>query len=97
LSPGESVSLGVRPEHLTLSEGGALRGEALVVERLGSATHVHIAVEGGAMITVQGGDDLQVRPHDLVSVKVSGETAHLFDASGRAVPRLGRDRQVKDT
>ncbi len=57
LSQGDIVTVGVRPEHLTLGEGRALRGEALVVERLGSATYVHVAVEGGAMITVQGGDD----------------------------------------
>ncbi len=31
-----------------------------------------------------------------VSVKVNRETAHLFDASGLAVPRLRRDRQERD-
>jgi multiple sugar transport system ATP-binding protein len=95
LSPGDLVTVGVRPEHLTLAEGGALRGEALVVERLGSATHVHVAVEGGAVITVQEGDDLPVKPHDLVSVQVRGEPAHLFEASGLAIPRLRQNRQEK--
>jgi len=93
LRPGENVSLGVRPEHLTLGEGGVFRGEALVIERLGSATIVHVAVEGGAMLTVQAGDDCPVRLHDRVSVKVNAETSHLFDAAGFAVPRGRRNPQ----
>ncbi len=87
LRPGEAVTLGARPEHLSLGEGGTLLGEALVIERLGSATFVHVKIEGGAMITVQAGDDHPVRLHDRVRVMVNGEMAHLFDASGLAVSR----------
>ncbi len=83
----EAVTLGARPEHLSLGEGGTLLGEALVIERLGSATFVHVKIEGGAMITVQAGDDHPVRLHDRVRVMVNGEMAHLFDASGLAVSR----------
>jgi multiple sugar transport system ATP-binding protein len=94
LSPGESVSLGVRPEHLSLGDRGVLRGEALVIERLGSAAFVHVAVEGGAIVTVEAGDEVPLRPHDRVSVEVNAAAAHLFDASGLSVPRVRRDPQV---
>jgi multiple sugar transport system ATP-binding protein len=96
LSPGESVSLGVRPEHVSLGERGTFRGEVLVIERLGSAAFVHVAVEGGAMVTVQAGDEVPLRPHDRVSVEVNAEAVHLFDALGLAVPRGRRDRQEKN-
>ncbi|OGD21218.1 MAG: ABC transporter [Candidatus Aminicenantes bacterium RBG_16_63_16] len=96
LRPGESVTLGARPEHLSLGGAGSFQGEALVVERLGSATFVHVAVEGGAMLTVQAGDDHPVRLHDRVSVKVNGETAHLFDAAGLTVAAIKGNRQEKN-
>ncbi len=87
LQAGERVTLGVRPEHLSLGEGERLKGEALAVERLGSATFVHAAVEGGPVLIVQTREDYPVRVHDRVSVKVRGETSHLFDTAGLAVPR----------
>jgi len=90
LRPGDGVSLGVRPEDLSLGEEGPLRGEVLVVERLGSACLVHVAIDGGLMVTVQTGGDLPARPHDLVSVRPDGLKAHLFDASGRALSRFER-------
>jgi multiple sugar transport system ATP-binding protein len=90
LRPGEKVSLGVRPERLLLGEPGTFRGEVLAVERLGSATFVHVAVEGLGL-TVQAAEDQPVRVHDRVPVRVNGQTSHLFDASGLAVPRAGRD------
>jgi multiple sugar transport system ATP-binding protein len=90
LRPGERVTLGARPEHLTLSEAGGFWGEALVIERLGNATFVHVAVEGGPMLNVQADDDHPVRLHGRVAIKVNGETAHLFDESGLAVPRARR-------
>jgi len=90
LSSGDTVVVGARPEHLSLGESGELRGEALVVERLGSATFVHVAVEGGATFTVQAGDDHPVRVHDRVAVKMTGAAAYLFDASGLAIARLSQ-------
>jgi multiple sugar transport system ATP-binding protein len=93
LRPGEAVRLGARPEHLSLGEGGALRGEALAIERLGSATFVHVGVEGGIMLTVQAADDHPVRVHDRVSVRLNSGAAHLFNATGSAVPRPGHDQE----
>jgi len=90
LRPGETVSLGVRPEQLALGEGGQLRGEALVIERLGNATFVHIALEAGPMLNVQVGNDDPVRVHDLVAIRVNGETAHFFDRTGLSVGRQRR-------
>jgi multiple sugar transport system ATP-binding protein len=93
LRPGDVLSLGARPEHLALSEGGALRGEALVIERLGNVTFVHVSLEGGPMLTVQAASDEPVRVHDRVSVRLGGDDAHLFDGAGLAVPRVPQDHK----
>ncbi len=86
LREGEKVTLGVRPEHLGLGAGGQLRGEVLVVERLGGTTYLHVQVEGGGLLTVQADGEDPVRMHDRVDLALGKESCHLFDASGIAVP-----------
>jgi multiple sugar transport system ATP-binding protein len=44
---GEEVSLGVRPEHVqlhTAAEPGAMKGEVILCEQLGSEQHIHVRV-----------------------------------------------------
>jgi multiple sugar transport system ATP-binding protein len=96
LRPGQAVHLGARPEHLSLGESGAMHGEALAIERLGSATFVHVGVEGGIMVTVQAAEDHPVRIHDRVSVGLNRQAAHLFDATGAAVPRPRQAHEEKN-
>jgi multiple sugar transport system ATP-binding protein len=82
---GQKVTLGVRPEHLALSKDGQLRGEVLVVERLGGATLLHVKVDGG-LLTVQADGEDPVQMHDRVGLRLTPETCHLFDESGLAIP-----------
>jgi multiple sugar transport system ATP-binding protein len=90
LRGGAPVTLGIRPEHVRLGDGGPLRGEVLVVERLGGTTFLHVQAEGGAMLTVEVGGEDPVRMHDAVGLVFEREDCHLFDASGIAVPRASR-------
>jgi multiple sugar transport system ATP-binding protein len=86
LRVGEKVTLGVRPEHLSLAKDGQIRGEVLLVERLGAATVLHVKVEGG-LVTLQAAGEEPVQMHDRVGVRLSPESCHLFDAEGTAIPR----------
>ncbi len=90
LCADESVVLGIRPEHLSIGETGQFRGEVLVVERLGNATFLHVAVGSVMMLTVETDDDHPVHVHDRISVDVNGRNSHIFDKSGMAVPNLRR-------
>jgi multiple sugar transport system ATP-binding protein len=83
----DPVTLGIRPEHLRLSERGQLAGQVLVVERLGSETYLYIQLEGGEMITLEADGNHPARVHDLVRVEIKNEYCHLFDSSGEAIRR----------
>jgi multiple sugar transport system ATP-binding protein len=85
LKPDEPVTLGVRPEHLKLSQLGQFQGEVIVAERLGSETYLYVQIEGGKRITIQTRGDHAARIHDNVAVQIDGRDCHLFDGSGEAI------------
>jgi multiple sugar transport system ATP-binding protein len=87
LSAGTAVTLGIRPEHVR-AEGttNRLSGEVRMVESIGSAHHVHLAVEGLADPLVAS---LAERPtSDTLTLSLPRDAILLFDGEGRA---LGRD------
>jgi multiple sugar transport system ATP-binding protein len=90
LAAGAAVTLGVRPEHMRPQQEGALRGEVLVVERLGGATYLHVRIAGDHVLTVQAEGDDPVRMHDQVGLALSTADCHLFAEGGAAVPRAAR-------
>jgi len=86
----DAVTLGVRPEHLTLGPPAAapadspIVGRIALVERLGGTSHVHVEIGSRRLIAVVSGDRLPEKG-DTVTVQVAPGRAHLFDANGRAV------------
>ena len=85
---GRSVVLGVRPEHITLSQPGphAIPCTIIVNEMMGSELHIHAETEDGAQLVVR------VPTHGLrrqeraelvngakIHVSFPGEVMHLFD------------------
>jgi len=87
---GANVTLGVRPEHFRVSDRGLVRGEVLVVERLGGETFLHVKATTGELLTVQAEGDSPVRMHDNVGLQANPTDCHLFDQSGLAIPRTAR-------
>ena len=87
---GANVTLGVRPEHFRVSDHGLIRGEVLVVERLGGETFLHVKATTGELLTVQAEGDSPVRMHDNVGLQANPTDCHLFDQSGLAIPRTTR-------
>ena len=100
--PGDKVTLGVRPEHLIEGGGGdgELKGVVLVVERLGGATYCYSKLEDDTTLTAEVAGNSHVRVGERLSLGVSSETCHLFDADGSALELterhpladVGRDR-----
>jgi ABC-type sugar transport system ATPase subunit len=81
------VIIGVRPEHLTLAPTATrhtLAGRALIVERLGSDSFVHVAISAQAerVIVRLAGDGAVTTGMD-VHIELDPATLHLFDAAGR--------------
>lgn len=85
LKPDDPITLGVRPEHLQLSQQGQFQGEVIVAERLGSETYLYVQMEGGKRVTVETRGDSPAHLHDRVEVQINGRDCHLFDSSGEAI------------
>ncbi len=98
LQDGQPVSVGVRPEHVSLAESGLIGGSVEIVEHLGDETLAYVMLAPGRMITVRVAPDADVEVGDRVSLAVRTEAMCLFGADGRAlrVPNLRqpRPRQV---
>ena len=85
---GRSVVLGVRPEHITLSQPGphAIPCTIIVNEMMGSELHIHAETEDGAQLVVRVptlGLRRQERAELVNGAKIHvtfpGEVMHLFD------------------
>ena len=81
VKPGQSVKIGLRPEHLSLASGGSpLTGQTLLVEPTGAQTHVLFDLAGEQVTAVVDGE-APVRYGQPLNVSVSPEQVYVFDAS----------------
>jgi multiple sugar transport system ATP-binding protein len=87
---GESLTLGVRPEHLRVASEGDVQGEVLVAERLGGETYLYTQITDGSMLVVQADGENPTRVHDKVAIAIDPGSCHLFKADGSAVQRAMR-------
>ena len=88
--PGQSVMLGVRPEHLTLTgPGDAVAAKAAFVETLGNATYAYVTAGGATeTLTVQLPGDVRPTVGESLTLHIDPARAHLFDDAGAAFRRL---------
>jgi multiple sugar transport system ATP-binding protein len=78
---GQKVTLGVRPEHLSIgraSSGTAQTVTVEVIEPMGPETHVHVRL-GDATWVARVPPDTPVRPDERVELGLDMAHAHLFD------------------
>ena len=97
IEPGQPLTLGVRPEHLTVGtgnggtdahgDGAYVAGRAVVVERLGSVTDLHLAGVGDDLVVVQAQGQLDAKIDDTVTLTVPPDRCHLFREDGSALGR----------
>ena len=94
LNVGDSVTLGIRPEHLDLAQPGQcqLAVTADVSERLGSDTFCHVITDSQEPLTLRIRGDLRSQYGERLSLLLDPQYCHLFDAQGIAVakPAPGR-------
>ncbi|MCA0344426.1 ABC transporter ATP-binding protein [Shinella sp. 838] len=82
-SPLEGLELGVRPEDMTVSDGGELSATVEVVEQLGGETIVYGRLADGQALTAKLAGQAGVRAGDRLSFTLAQERLQLFDAMGR--------------
>ena len=88
--PGDKVKLGVRPEHLRAGEtDNALQTTVTFVESLGSMTYAYCSNAGADdVVTAAVEGDRRVDDGQPLPLGVPVEKTYLFNAQGRAFPRL---------
>jgi multiple sugar transport system ATP-binding protein len=90
LQAGESVTLGIRPEHFELGshDANAVSGQASHLERLGEASYIYMQITGAdELVTVRESGDVGTQPGETVSVALPAHHCHLFNAKGKACKR----------
>nr|WP_210258246.1 MULTISPECIES: ATP-binding cassette domain-containing protein [unclassified Rhizobium] len=90
--PGDKVSdaaaktVGVRPEHLTLSrEQGTWRAKVVHVEHLGADTIIYLESEQCGLITARLFGEHQYEPDEIVYATPDMAHMHRFDANDKAI------------
>ncbi|HYD64587.1 ABC transporter ATP-binding protein [Azospirillum sp.] len=78
-TPGDRVTLGIRPEHLEAGLSGGLSGMVVLVEQMGSQTLVLLRLDGAELRAVLPRDDRLAAGQPL-ALRVAPERIHLFDA-----------------
>jgi len=83
--PGGSLSLGIRAESIKLShDGGSVKGNAEIVERLGDRTLIHVRLANGELVIAEDIGRSTVDVGAPVNLRANGGYAHLFDEAGKA-------------
>ena len=85
LAPGATVTLGVRPEHLSLAENAGLPLTIDLVERLGGESYLYGASPGLPQITLKLDGQSGHQRGETVFLALPCAQLHLFDETGQAV------------
>lgn len=79
----KGFQIGIRPEHINISETGMFEASVLYAEPLGAETLVHVRGQDGTQITVRQDGALPIPAEgDGVALGWSTTNEMLFDASG---------------
>ena len=86
LADGQRVQIGIRPEHLKLSEDAksGVSWHVHVVERLGVETYLTLGTRGSSVIARLEGD-VKVHVGDSVGLEATASECHAFDGTGKAI------------
>ena len=92
LTPGQPVTLGVRPEHLLPVDSSCtenvLSRLVNLTERLGEQSYLHMATGDGQPLMAKLQGDTALQRGASVRLQVDDASCHLFGADGMALPHL---------
>jgi multiple sugar transport system ATP-binding protein len=80
---GKNITLGIRPESLSMGPG-PLSGEVELVERIGAESVVHIR-RGESSWRVRAGAQFKARPGEAISVQPDPDAYLFFDENGERI------------
>ena len=86
VGPGDTLTLGIRPDHVRVGAEGPLKGRVELVEELGENHLLYVDVGGGRRLTVREPGDARHASGSTVTLDLARESCHLFRGSGEALP-----------
>jgi multiple sugar transport system ATP-binding protein len=82
----KAATIGIRPEHITLSEkDGEWPATIMLAEHLGADTFLHVDAGANGQLTVRAAGEYAQGPGDKVWLKPERGRIHRFDKDGRAI------------
>jgi multiple sugar transport system ATP-binding protein len=89
---GETLTLGIRPEHFVEAGGGdidsGLSGEVMVIEHLGGETLLHVRLPNELVIQVKGSGESTAVEGQRLNAGFSIRHVHLFREDVSALERM---------
>jgi ABC-type sugar transport system ATPase subunit len=84
LRPGETVTIGIRPEHITLGAAGHndVQGPIAAIEQLGGLSTIRLVTPD---LTIQTPGQTPLRAGDPATLHLPPAAIHVFNAEGRAL------------
>ncbi|KAF0113792.1 MAG: multiple sugar transport system ATP-binding protein [Rhodobacteraceae bacterium] len=77
---GAEVTLGLRPQHIKITQGATHRVE--LTEALGGVSYVHLTAPSGEKLIIERHDQVSLEPGAMVGVSFDAKDAMLFDKDG---------------
>ncbi|TMV86649.1 sn-glycerol-3-phosphate ABC transporter ATP-binding protein UgpC [Thioclava sp. BHET1] len=84
LASGSATTLGIRPEHVVISDTGHLQAQVELVEPTGFGIILHLTLRAQPFVVFTQ-DRAALRPPPLIGVAFPVAHQHLFDTEGRRV------------
>jgi multiple sugar transport system ATP-binding protein len=78
-------TVGIRPEHITLSDSGKLQGEISHIEQLGGDTNVYVRLTGSELVTVRLFGQHQHSVGSKTALTFDDENLYLFDQDDQRI------------
>src|ERR1700739_175210 len=85
---GAACGVGIRAEHLSLSDNGPIKGTVIATEMLGSETIVFASLQSGENVTASIRGIRSLPQGSAIHFAVSSRFVHVFDEKGLALPSL---------
>lgn len=81
--PDGEVTVGLRPEHLSLTDDGPIQGEVQVFEHLGGESFVHVALQDEQTLIAKLDGEFTFKPGQQCRFTIASHQCHIFDNEQR--------------
>ncbi len=84
-TPAAAATLGVRPEHVVVSDEGPVSATVKVIEQLGNVSYLHVETDTGAIVVIEERPRSATRIGAKLCFGLDAGFRHYFDHAGRRI------------